>query len=170
MSMSVGISLAELLSWDQETSAFWKKHFEANPAQLELPCDIGGSKNVQDQNVRGLLRHNWGVELRWVERLAALPVTPREELPEGPLDALYDMHLKAAAIFRELLAAPDETWEQPFKIDWIPSLEQTVSRRKLAGHMLFHGQRHWAQLSTLLRTAGLPSNFRGDLLLSQALE
>ena len=164
--MSVGISLAELLSWDQETSGFWKKHFDANPAQLELPCDIGGTKNVQE-----LLRHNWGTaQLRWAERLAGLPVTPREELPEGPLDALYEMHLKAVAIFRELLAAPEESWEQPFRIDWIPSFDQTVSRRKVAGHMLFHGQRHWAQLATLLRIAGVPSTFRGDLLLSQALE
>jgi uncharacterized damage-inducible protein DinB len=163
--MSVGISLAELLSWDEETSAFWYKHFQANPAQLELPCDIGGSKNVRD-----LVRHNWGVELRWVERLAGLPVTPREALPEGPLDALYDMHLKTAVIFRELLAGPDESWEQPFKIDWIPSFEQTVTRRKVAGHLLFHGQRHWAQLATLLRAAGAPSSFRGDMLLSRALE
>jgi uncharacterized damage-inducible protein DinB len=163
--MSVGISFAELLSWDEETSAFWKKHFESNPAQLELPCDIAGSKDVQE-----LLRHNWGVELRWVQRLAGVTVTPREELPEGPLDALYEMHLKAASMFRELLAAPEESWELPFKIDWNPSIDQTVSRRKVAGHMLFHGQRHWAQLATLLRAAGAPSSFRGDLLLSQALE
>jgi hypothetical protein len=164
--MSVGISLAELLAWDEETSAFWKNYFEANPAQLQLPCDIGGSKCVQD-----LLRHNWGTaQLRWAERLAGLPVTPREDMPEGPLDALYAMHLKAAQIFRELLAAPDESWAQPFKIDWIPSFAKTVSRRKVAGHMLFHGQRHWAQLATLLRTAAAPTAFRGDLLLSQALE
>jgi hypothetical protein len=36
-------------------------------------------------------------------------------------------------------------------------------------HALFHGQRHWAQLATLVRAAGFPSGFRGDLLLSSAL-
>ena len=163
--MTVGISFAELLTWGDETSAFWRAHFEAHPAQLDLPSDIGGTANVRE-----LVRHIWGVELRWVQRLAELPVTPREDLPDGPLDALYEMHLKTAAIFRELLTAPAESWDQPFKIDWNPSLEMTVTRRKVAGHMLFHGQRHWAQLATLLRVAGFPSGFRGDLLLSQALE
>jgi uncharacterized damage-inducible protein DinB len=163
--MTVGVSLAELLSWDEETSAFWKAYFEANPAQLDLPCSIGGTANVRE-----LVKHIWGVELRWVQRLAGLPITPREELPDGPLATLYELHLQAAVVFRELLAAPAENWEQPFKIDWIPSMEQTVSRRKVAGHTLFHGQRHWAQLATLLRVAGFPSGFRGDLLLSRALE
>jgi hypothetical protein len=40
----------------------------------------------------------------------------------------------------------------------------------MAGHALFHSQRHWAQLATLVRVAGFPSGFKGDLLLSQALK
>jgi uncharacterized damage-inducible protein DinB len=51
----------------------------------------------------------------------------------------------------------------------IPFEARTVSRRKVVAHALFHGQRHWAQLATLVRTAGFPANFRGDLLLSAAL-
>jgi uncharacterized damage-inducible protein DinB len=163
--MTVGISFAELLTWGDETSAFWRAHFETHPAQLDLPCDIGGTANVRE-----LVRHIWGVELRWVQRLAELPVTPREDLPDGPLDKLYELHLRTAEVFRELMAVPAESWDQPFKIDWNPSLEMTVTRRKVAGHLLFHGQRHWAQLATLLRVAGFPSGFRGDLLLSRALE
>jgi len=37
-------------------------------------------------------------------------------------------------------------------------------------HTLLHGQRHWAQLATLLRTAGFPAGFRGDMLLSSAMK
>jgi uncharacterized damage-inducible protein DinB len=40
----------------------------------------------------------------------------------------------------------------------------------MAAHALFHGQRHWAQLATLVRVAGFPSGFKGDLLLSRALK
>jgi uncharacterized damage-inducible protein DinB len=162
---AAGVSLAELTSWDEETSAWWKKHLEANAALLELPCDIGGSANVRE-----LVRHIWSVQLRWVQRLAALPVTPQEEMPQGPLPALYDLHLTAVAIFRELLEAPPEDWAKPFKIDWNPAIAATVSRRKIAAHMLFHGQRHWAQMATLVRTAGFPSGFRGDMLLSAAID
>lgn len=164
--MSVGISLQELLDWSQETSNFWKGHLDASPQLLELPCGIGGTENVQ-----AFVRHIWGVDLRWSQRLAGLPVTDREQMPAGPLDALFDLHSQAVEIFRGLLTAPDESWEQPFvlDLDWLPPEARTMSRRKVAVHALFHGQRHWAQLATLVRTAGFPSGFKGDLLFSRAL-
>jgi hypothetical protein len=40
----------------------------------------------------------------------------------------------------------------------------------MAAHALLHSQRHWAQLATLVRVAGFPSGFKGDLLISQALK
>jgi hypothetical protein len=46
--MTPAITLEELLGWNDEVSTFWKAHFDANPALLELPCDIGGTANVQE--------------------------------------------------------------------------------------------------------------------------
>jgi uncharacterized damage-inducible protein DinB len=163
--MNNGITLEELLGWDEETSAFWNKRLEANPALLALPCDIGDSANVQQ-----LVRHIWSSQLRWAERLAALPVTARENIPAGPLDRLFDVHRDAVEVFRRLLAGPADRWSESFAIDWIGPKPWTVSRRKAAAHTLLHSQRHWAQLATLVRTAGFPSGFRGDLLVSSALE
>ena len=127
--MSVGISLEELLAWNEQSADYWKTHLEANPALLELPCDIGGTANVQ-----GFVRHIWGVELRWSQRLAGLPVIDREKLPAGPLDALFDLHRQAAEIFRNLLARAGTTWSEPFVLDfdWVPPEQRTVSRRKIA--------------------------------------
>jgi uncharacterized damage-inducible protein DinB len=81
------------------------------------------------------------------------------------------LHRQAVDIFRNLLAAPEESWSGPYvlEFDWVPQGERTVSRRKIVAHALFHSQRHWAQLATLVRNAGFPSNFRGDLLFSPAL-
>jgi hypothetical protein len=45
---TVGITLEELLAWNEQSAAYWKTHLDANPALLELPCDIGGTANVQD--------------------------------------------------------------------------------------------------------------------------
>jgi uncharacterized damage-inducible protein DinB len=165
--MSVGISLEELLTWNNEASDYWKAHLDANPALLALPCDIGGTKNVQE-----FVRHIWGVELRWAQRLAELPETPREAVPDGPLDALFGLHLQAVGIVKDQLANPPEYWETEFTLNapQIPVDKRTMSRRKVLGHALFHGQRHWAQLATLVRAAGFPSGFRGDLLLSSALQ
>ena len=164
--MSVGISLEELLAWNEQSAAWWKTHLETNPALLELPCDIGGTANVQ-----GFVRHIWGAELRWSQRLAGLPAAEGDKLPAGPLGALFDLHGQAVAIFRNLLAAPEQTWSEPFVLDfdWVPPEQRTVSRRKIGVHALFHSQRHWAQLATLVRSAGFPSKFRGDLLFSPAL-
>jgi uncharacterized damage-inducible protein DinB len=164
--MSVGVSLEELLSWNDEAARFWKAQLDANPALLELPCDIGGAQNVQQ-----FVRHIWGAELRWVQRLAAQPVIDREKMPAGPLNTLFDLHVKALAIFRDLLGAPKEVWSEPYILDfdWVPPEQRRVSRRKIAAHALLHGQRHYAQLATLVRAAGFPSKFMGDILFSSAL-
>ncbi len=165
--MSVGVSMKELLVWNNEASEFWKAHLEANPGLLELKCGIGGAATVQD-----FVRHIWGVDLRWAERLAGEPETPREAIPAGPVEALFDLHRKAVALFDRLLADPNQDWEAAYTLDvpWLPPDKRTFSRRKMLAHALFHGQRHWAQLSTLVREAGFPAGFRGDLLFSSAME
>jgi uncharacterized damage-inducible protein DinB len=158
--------MEELLAWNEQASDFWKAHLEANPALLELPCGIGGAADVQQ-----FVRHIWGVELRWAQRLAGLPVITIKEMIAGPLEALFEVHLKAVEIFRGLLSASDQSWEETLTLnfDWLPPEAQTVTRRKVLAHALFHSQRHWAQLATLVRAAGFPSGFKGDLLFSPAL-
>jgi uncharacterized damage-inducible protein DinB len=158
--------MEELLAWNEQASDFWKAHLEANPALLDLPCGIGGAADVQQ-----FVRHIWGVELRWAQRLAGLPVMSREEMASAPLEAIFAIHVEAVKIFRDLLTAPEESWDAAFTLDfdWIPPEARTVTRRKVLAHALFHSQRHWAQLATLVRAAGFPSGFKGDLLFSPAL-
>lgn len=164
--MTPAITLEELLNWNNESALFWKAHLEAHPTLLQLPCDIGGSASVQK-----FVRHIWGVELRWAQRIAGLPETAKEKTPEGPLDTLFEVHSKAVDIIRGLLADPTQRWEEPYilNFDWIPQEKRSVTRRKVLAHTLFHSQRHWAQLATLVRSAGFPSEFKGDLLFSSAL-
>jgi uncharacterized damage-inducible protein DinB len=163
MSSGAAITLEELLAWCDEAAGSWKKHFEAHPAILELPCGINGA-----QNVLALVRHIWGAELRWSQRLAGLPV---EEAREGPLDTLFTMHLEAMGLYRNLVAEPAERWDEPYELNfnWVPPEWRHVSRRKVAGHSLLHSQRHYAQLATLVREAGYPVTVMGDLLFSIAL-
>jgi uncharacterized damage-inducible protein DinB len=164
--MIPAVSLEELLVWNDESSSFWKNHLDANPALLELRCDIGGTANVQE-----FVRHIWGVELRWAQRLAGLPQLSREETPAGPLDALFGLHLKAIEILRATIADTNQNWDATYTldVDWIPPEGRTITHRKMTAHALFHSQRHWAQLATLVRAAGHPSAFKGDFLFSSAL-
>jgi uncharacterized damage-inducible protein DinB len=165
--MSLAITFEELLAWNDEASARWRAHLEANPALLELPCGIGGAPTVQ-----AFVQHIWGVELLWAQRAAGLPAMARESMPQGPLDVLYGLHLQAASIFRSQLADSSQDWNQTITLDvpWLPPQARTLTRRKTLAHALFHSQRHWAQLSTLVRAAGFPSGFKGDIIFSQALE
>jgi uncharacterized damage-inducible protein DinB len=164
--MTSAITIEELLAWSHESATFWNALFDANPALLQLPCGIDDAPNVQ-----GLVRHIWMAELRWAQRVAGLPIVPIEDLPTGPLEALLSLHEKAANIFRTLLDDPTQDWDGTLKLeyDWVPAHARIASRRKMAAHALFHSQRHWAQLATLVRVAGFPSDFLGDLIFSQAL-
>jgi uncharacterized damage-inducible protein DinB len=164
--MTPAITLEELLAWNQQSSNFWKDHLDANPALLELPCGISGTANVQE-----FVRHIWGVELVWGQRIAGLPVTDRKDMPAGPLDALFDLHLTAVKIFRSLLDDPAQNWNEAMALDfpWLPPESRHSSRRKVTAHALFHSQRHWAQLATLVRAAGFPSGFKGDLIFCSGL-
>jgi uncharacterized damage-inducible protein DinB len=163
--MDVGITLGELLAWNDEAAGTWNTHLELNPL-LDVVCDIGDTKNVQ-----GLVRHIWGAELRWAQRLVGLPVMSKEAAPKGPLEALFNLHREAIEVFRNLLSAPERSWSEPFALDldWVPEDFRSPSRRKVAVHSLIHSQRHWAQLATLARQAGYALPTRGDLLFSPAL-
>ena len=83
--------------------------------------------------------------------------------------AFWKAHLEANPA---LLDDPALNWDERMTLDypWLPPEARSASRRKVAGHALFHCQRHWAQLATLVRAAGFSSGFKGDLLLSQALK
>jgi len=67
---------------------------------------------------------------------------------------------------------PAQDWETVLALDyaWLPPQLRSASRRKLMAHALLHSQRHWAQLATLLRAAGFPTGFRGDMIFSAALD
>jgi uncharacterized damage-inducible protein DinB len=164
--MTPAITLEELLKWTEESAAWWKAHLEANPALLDLPCGIGGAATVH-----AFVRHIWAVDLRWAQRLAGLPATPREEMPEGPLDALFGLHTGGMRLIRTLLDDPEYDWNAtlPLDLPFLPPETRNPSRRKVLGHALLHSQRHWAQLATLVRAAGFPSGFRGDFLFCAGL-
>jgi uncharacterized damage-inducible protein DinB len=139
----------------------------SQPAPACLACDIGPAKNVQE-----FVRHIWTAELRWAQCLAGVPVITKEQLPKGRSMRCSLCTRRQCRVYRSLLAAADEEWSKSYvlEFDWVPVEARTVSRRKIAMHALFHSQRHWAQLTTLIRQRGFPSGFRGDLLFSMGLK
>ncbi len=164
--MTPAITLEELLAWNEEASSFWKAHLDANSGLLQLPCGIGGNADVQ-----AFVRHIWGAELVWSQIIRGVTITDYDVWPKGPLDALFDLHLSAVQNFRVVLDDPDTKWdERSVHYPWRRPEQPKPTPRKALAHILLHSQRHWAQLSTLVRAAGFASGSLGDLLFSFALE
>ncbi|HUB53009.1 MAG TPA: hypothetical protein VL986_12715 [Terracidiphilus sp.] len=164
--MTPAITLEELVAWNEEISTLWRGHLEANPALLELPCGIGGNATVQ-----AFVRHIWGAELVWSQIIRGVPLTDYDVWPQGPLQALFELHHSAVTNFKVLLADPNTVWdERSVHYPWRRPEQPKPTPRKAMAHVLLHSQRHWAQLSTLIRAAGFPSGIPGDLLLSSALD
>jgi uncharacterized damage-inducible protein DinB len=163
---ATGLTFGELLLWNQEASDFWKRWLEANPAVLALPCDIGRAHDVL-----GLVRHIWAVDLVWARRVSGLEPFDRETVAQAQLEALFAVHLEARGILRTVLDDSGFDWDYKLTMDvpWLTPELKHPTRRKALGHALMHAPRHWAQLATLVRIAGFPSEYKGDLLLSSAL-
>ncbi len=97
--MTPALTLSELIAWNDETAQKWLEHLRANPALLDAPSGIFGSKDV-----RGLLHHIFAVEYRYSERLRGLAATAPEQLPGGTLDELAGLHNEAIRHYRAALA------------------------------------------------------------------
>jgi uncharacterized damage-inducible protein DinB len=162
--MTPSVTFRELLDWNEEAATFWNSYLTTHPNLLELPCGISGAVTVQD-----LVRHIWRAELIWAQRIAGLPQTADADIPKGPLVALFGLHKLAAQISREVIDDPAHDWRQTLSFDWLPPQARTGTHRKYMAHALLHGHRHWAQLATLVRAAGFPSEFKGDLIFSPVL-
>ena len=160
-----GLTLAELLQDNTAATQQWQTWFAKNPETLDLPCDIYNSGSV-----RGLLRHIFAVELRHSQRLLNHPVAAYESIPMDSLDSLFATHSQAIKNLHLLLeTATTADWQEVLSISTLSAGTLQATRRKLFAHILLHSLRHWAQISTLLRTHGYTTNWPKDLLMSPAL-
>ncbi len=161
-----GIPLAVLLDDNELAAKKWQAWFAANPAALDLPCDIYNSGSV-----RGLLRHIFAVELRHSQRLLDKEVTAYEAIPMESLAGLFATHAQAVENLRAFLAqASGASLRETLAISTLSAGTLHASRRKLVVHVLLHSIRHWAQLSTHLRAHGYKTEWAKDFLMSEAME
>ncbi len=164
--MSAGISLEELLVDNEAGTAKWQVWFQANPAALDVPCDIYNSGTV-----RGMLKHIFAVELRHSQRLLGQEVVGYDAIPVGSLEDLFSVHARAVANLRQfLLQANDATLTENIELQTVSAGTLHATRRKLFLHILLHSIRHWAQLSTLLREKGFRTEWPKDFLFSEAMQ
>lgn len=168
------LTLEELLGWSDYTFAQWEKLLAANPNALDLPCDIYNTGDVQ-----GLLVHIAAAELRYGERLSGEPVTSYEQIradldgqvESDRLTGILATHRRGAEKLRAVLAdTRSEEWAEMLEFPTLTGGTMRASRRKVFGHAVMHGIRHFAQLATLVRGHGIKPSWQMDFLGSPGIE
>lgn len=161
--MSLTIPIDDLIRWNNDTAIRWRDLIRAHPEILSLPCDIRGA-----QNAGQLLQHIIAVELRYAERLAGTPETDYDSVPYSTVDEIFATHVRALDTIRTLLADDSYDWEREVAFATLSMGKLRATRRDILLHLLFHGIRHYAQLATLVRSAGIKPGWPMDFLFVNA--
>ena len=143
--------LAELLSYSDHERAKWRAWLEADPSRLTLP--------VQDEGrfptIGSLLDHMFLVERRHLARMEGATPPDSTGVAAGDVKGLFEYGELVRADFTRFVSTLDDaTAAQRFTFT-IPTGPQTMSRRKLATHVVLHEVRHLAQIALAARAAGV---------------
>lgn len=156
------LTAGEVFAWLEKTSTNWRALVEAHPEILAMSCDVAGVSTAG-----ALLQHIVAVELRYAERLAGLPATDYAAIPYDSAQAIYRVHERAAALYRQQLES-DVDWDEQLEFVTRSLGTLRASRKTVLFHALMHGIRHYAQLATLVRQNGVKPDWMMDYLLMGA--
>ena len=148
--MSVALALDELLDYSDHERRKWREWVAADPSRLTLPVQAGG----RFPTVGALLDHVFLVERRHLARLEGGTPPDATGVPAGDWDSLFEYADLVRADLRRCVADLDEPRGQETITFTIQSGPLTVTRRRLATHIVLHEIRHLAQLALAARAAG----------------
>jgi uncharacterized damage-inducible protein DinB len=158
--MSAGITLLELLAYSDHEREKWKAWVLADPSRLDLPFQPG----QRFPTIWSLLEHVFLVERRHLARLEGGTPPDTTGVAPGDWEILFDYAETVRADLRQYVAGLDDSEAASTFSFSIPNATFTMSRRKLALHILLHELRHWAQVAHTARLAGLDPPGEHDLL------
>jgi uncharacterized damage-inducible protein DinB len=163
--MELTITFDELLEWTAEERAKWLPWFKAHPKALDLPLQPGGRFG----NVAALVDHIFLVEHRHTARLQFKELPTASGIAAGDVEALWAYGDRGRSGVRAFLPKlkPDDL-NKPRDVVVADGTYQ-LSPRKLLFHMALHEVRHWAQIASTVRAAGLAPPGNHDLFYSKAL-
>ncbi len=163
--MEHGISFEALLAYAEAEERRWEEWFRRNPGALDLRVEISDSATVRE-----FVRHIFGVGRRTAERLLNQPMTSDDKFDVSSVESLFAIGADARAKFTRYLEQTDESAlssAREFRSATLGSFRATP--RKMLTHALLHAIRHWAQLATLLRQQGYKTDWKHDVLFSDAI-
>jgi uncharacterized damage-inducible protein DinB len=160
MTAPVTAGLLELVAYSDHERSKWKAWIEQDPSRLEIPFQVGGRFSTIGQ----VFDHVFLVERRHLARLQGSLPPDSTGCAAGDWQALFDYADFVRADYRHYVEEMDPT-EAGEKITFtLPSgTSCTMTRRKLALHILLHEVRHLAQVALAVRAGGAPPPGEHDL-------
>jgi len=143
--------LAELLSYSDHERAKWRAWLEADPSRLSLPVQGGG----RFPTIESLLDHMFLVERRHLARMEGATPPDSTGVAAGDVKRLFEYGELVRADFTRFVSTLDDATAAKRFTFTIPAGPQTMSRRKLATHVVLHEVRHLAQIALAARAAGV---------------
>jgi uncharacterized damage-inducible protein DinB len=148
--MSVALELAALMAYSEQERRKWRTWIEADPSRLSIPFQRGG----RFPTVGALLDHMCLVERRHLARMQGGEVPDKTGVPQGDWQGLLSYADHARADLRTYLGGLTEQTAGQWMTFSVQSGTFTMTRRKLASHILLHEIRHLAQIAYAARLAG----------------
>jgi uncharacterized damage-inducible protein DinB len=148
--MSLAIPLVDLLDYSDHERRKWRAWLAADPSRLQLPLQGSG----RFPTVGALLDHLFLIERRHLARLEGSTPPDATGVPPGDLDDLFEYADLVRADFRTFVEELDEERADEMVHVFAPSGQFSLTRRRLAVHVLLHEIRHLAQLALAARLAG----------------
>lgn len=161
-----GLSFAELLAYSAAENEQWHRWFTAHPAMLDRPF-----AEPPIASVRQLVRHVAFVEHRYAALIPGDQPPPASGSNSDDVDVLFAYLAAGRRAFEATIRrATDGGLDRVVEFMTLTAGQRHATARKMIGHALMHGIRHWAQLATVLRQEGDRTDWSHDLLMSAALD
>ncbi len=166
MSTLAALTLPELLAYTTVETRAWREWLAGQPPEiLDLTAGIRRTATV-----RQLIHHIVVVERRYADRLRGMPVTDYDAVRADTLDELFDAFEEARRSLANWVdRATEEDFSRTLRFTTLTAGALEASARKIVIHTVLHGVRHWAQLATLVRQHGYPTEWQHDILMSDVL-
>ncbi len=163
MLLMLGLSFDDLVDYTEWQRGQWRAWFRDRPEALAL--STGDHGDGRFTTVGEVVKHIFGAELRYVQRLEGEPLSDLATVPADHVEQLFCKGDEARQRLKQLLATMSAAeWEVPRQLT-ILSYRVTATPKKIIAHTLMHEIRHWAQLATVCRMSGHATDAQ-DLLAS----
>ena len=148
--MSVTFSMEEMIEYSDHERRKWKAWVETDPSRLALTFQPGG----RFPTAGALLDHIFFVERRHLARMEGAMPPDSTGIAPGDWRGLFEYADLVRADLREYLGGmSEEDGRQRITFN-LPDGPLSITKRRLALHIVLHEARHLAQLAYMARLAG----------------